>query len=101
MALLWIDATYVNARDGGRRGGEHRRRREALGVATGPPEAETFWKGFLRPWLIAACAASSWSSPMTTKACVRPPLHYPCRKRRRASRLSRSACLVTRAFVAW
>jgi hypothetical protein len=27
-------------------------------------------------------------------------LHYPCRKRRSASRLSRSACLVTRAFVA-
>ena len=26
---------------------------------------------------------------------------YPCRKRRSASRVSRSACLVTRAFVAW
>jgi hypothetical protein len=25
--------------------------------------------------------------------------HYPCRKRRSASRLSRSACLVTRAFI--
>jgi putative transposase len=54
---LWIDATYVKAREGGRivstativavgvnTGG----RREVLGVATGASEAEVFWKGFPR-----------------------------------------------------
>jgi putative transposase len=54
---LWIDATYVKARDGGRIvstatiiavGVNTDGRREVLGVATGPSEAETFWKGFLR-----------------------------------------------------
>ena len=54
---LWIDATYVNAREAGRIlsmatiiavGVNTDGRREVLGVATGPCEAETFWKGFLR-----------------------------------------------------
>ena len=55
---LWINATYVKAREAGRIvstatiiavGVNTDGRREVLGVATGPSEAETFWKGFLRP----------------------------------------------------
>ena len=54
---LWIDATYLKVRDGGRIvstaaiiavGVNNDGRREVLGVATGPSEAEVFWKGFLR-----------------------------------------------------
>jgi transposase-like protein len=54
---LWIDATYLKVRDGGRIvstaviiavGVNTDGRREVLGVATGPSEAEMFWKGFLR-----------------------------------------------------
>ena len=54
---LWLDATYLKVREGGRivsraviiaiavnEGGK----REVLGVATGPSEAETFWAEFLR-----------------------------------------------------
>jgi len=54
---LWIDATYVKARQAGRIvstaviiavGVNTDGRREVLGVATGPSEAEAFWKSFLR-----------------------------------------------------
>lgn len=54
---LWIDATYVKAREAGRIvslavivavGVNTDERREVLGVATGASEAEVFWKGFLR-----------------------------------------------------
>ena len=54
---LWIDATYVKAREGGRIvstatilavGVNTDGRREVLGVATGASEAEVFWKSFLR-----------------------------------------------------
>lgn len=54
---LWIDATYVKVREGGRIvsmaviiavGVNTDGRREVLGVATGPSEAEPFWKAFLR-----------------------------------------------------
>ena len=54
---LWIDATYVKAREGGRIvstativavGVNTDGRREVLGMATGMSEAETFWKAFLR-----------------------------------------------------
>jgi putative transposase len=54
---LWIDATYVKAREGGRIvstatiiavGVNTDGRREVLGVATGASEAEVFWKEFLR-----------------------------------------------------
>jgi transposase-like protein len=54
---VWVDATYVKAREGGRVvstatiiavGVNTDGRREVLGVATGPSEAEAFWKGFLR-----------------------------------------------------
>lgn len=54
---LWIDATYVKAREAGRIVSTATiiavavntdGRREVLGVATGPSEAEAFWKSFLR-----------------------------------------------------
>jgi transposase-like protein len=54
---LWIDATYVKVRSGGRivstaviiaTAVNTDGRREVLGMATGLSEAETFWKAFLR-----------------------------------------------------
>lgn len=54
---LWIDATYLKEREGGRIvstavivavGVNMLGKREVLGVASGPSEAEPFWKGFLR-----------------------------------------------------
>jgi transposase-like protein len=54
---LWIDATYMKARDNGRIvskavivavGANTDGRREVLGMAVGPSEAETFWTDFLR-----------------------------------------------------
>jgi hypothetical protein len=54
---LWIDATYVKARQNGRVvsmavivavGGNADGRREVLGLDVGPSEAETFWTSFLR-----------------------------------------------------
>jgi len=54
---LWIDATYLKGRTGGRVistaaivavGVNTEGRREVLGVATGPSEAEPFWTAFLR-----------------------------------------------------
>ena len=40
------------------------RRREVLGMTIGNSEAEPFWTEFLRSLPGAACAASSWWSPM-------------------------------------
>lgn len=54
---LWIDATYLKTREDGQImstaaiiavGVNSNGKREVLGVATGPSEAETFWKAFLR-----------------------------------------------------
>ncbi|HEY9869701.1 MAG TPA: IS256 family transposase, partial [Candidatus Obscuribacterales bacterium] len=54
---LWIDATYVKVRNGGRIvsvaviiavGVNTDGRREVLGMAVGPSEAEPFWTDFLR-----------------------------------------------------
>jgi transposase-like protein len=54
---LWIDATYVKVRQNGRIvsvaniiavGANSDGRREVLGMAIGPSEAEVFWTGFLR-----------------------------------------------------
>jgi putative transposase len=54
---LWIDATYVKVRQAGRVvsvavivavGANGDGRREVLGMAVGPSEAETFWTEFLR-----------------------------------------------------
>ena len=74
---LWLDAAPLEAREGGRivsRAAtiavalDEDAKREVLGVATGPSQAEAFWTGFprsladrgLRGVKIAACAASSW-----------------------------------------
>ena len=57
QARLWLDATYLKVREGGRIvslavivavGVNLDGRREVLGIATGPSEAETFWTDFLR-----------------------------------------------------
>ena len=54
---LWIDATYLKVREGGRIvstaaiiavGVNTDGQCEVLGIATGPSEAEPFWKAFLR-----------------------------------------------------
>jgi transposase-like protein len=54
---VWLDATYIKSRQNGRIlstatiiavGVSTDGRREVLGVATGPSEAEAFWKDFLR-----------------------------------------------------
>jgi transposase-like protein len=54
---LWIDATYIKVRQNGRIvsvavtvavGANADGRREVLGMAVGPSEAETFWTDFLR-----------------------------------------------------
>ena len=54
---LWLDATYLKVRENGRIisravivavGANLDGRREVLGIATGPSEAETFWTDFLR-----------------------------------------------------
>ena len=54
---VWIDSTYVRVRQGGRiinvaviiaTGANTEGRREVLGLAVGPSEAEPFWKAFLR-----------------------------------------------------
>jgi putative transposase len=54
---LWIDATYVKVREGGRIisvaviiavGANADGRREVLGMAVGPSEAEPFWTKFVR-----------------------------------------------------
>ena len=57
MARLWLDATCVKVREGGRIVSRaviiavavnEDGKREVLGVTTGPSEAETFWTEFLR-----------------------------------------------------
>lgn len=75
---LWIDATYVKARDNGRIvsaavivavGVNSDGRREVLGMDIGPSEAETFWTDLPHASSGgAAFAASSSSSPTPTKA---------------------------------
>lgn len=54
---LWLDATYIRVRENGRIisraviiafAVNEDGRREVLGVATGPSEAETFWTDFRR-----------------------------------------------------
>ena len=54
---LWLDATYLKVRDSGRIVSRavivavavnEDGKREVLGIATGPSEAETFWTDFLR-----------------------------------------------------
>ena len=82
---LWIDATYVKVRQAGRVvsvaviiavGVNGDGRREVLGMDIGPSEAETFWTAFLRKLTRRSLRASSWSSPMATRASRRPSPRY-------------------------
>jgi transposase-like protein len=54
---LWLDATYLEVREGGRIVSvaaivavavDAEGRREIVGLGLGPSEAETFWSGFLK-----------------------------------------------------
>src|SRR6056297_1951296 len=64
---LWLDATYVRVREGGRIisravivavAVNEDGKREVLGIATGPSEAETFWTDLPHGlWPTAACVA--------------------------------------------
>lgn len=78
---LWLDATYLKVREGGRIVSRaviiavavnEDGKREVLGVATGPSEAETFGPSSCAALPAAGCGASSWSSPTTTRACAQP-----------------------------
>jgi transposase-like protein len=73
---LWIDATYVKARQNGRIvsvvtivavGVNADGRREILGMDTGPSEVETFWTKSCAACAGEDCAASSSSSPTRTR----------------------------------
>lgn len=75
---LWIDATYLKEREGGRIvstavivavGVNTLGKREVLGVASGLSEAEPFWKSFLRS---LADRGLRGSSPMTPRVCAAP-----------------------------
>jgi putative transposase len=77
---LWIDATYVKVRQAGRIvsvavivavGVNADGRREVLGMDIGPSEAETSGQPSCASSPGVACAASSWSSPMLTRASKR------------------------------
>ena len=66
---LWLDATYLKQREGGRIvsvaaiiavAANSEGKREIVGLHIGPSEAETHWKLSSRAWSVAACAASSW-----------------------------------------
>ena len=66
---LWLDATYLKVRDGGRivsvaaiiaMAVSSDGRREIVGLGIGPSEAEPFWSGFLKGLLSAGSEASSW-----------------------------------------
>jgi transposase-like protein len=79
--FLWLDATYVKLREGGRIismavivavAVNTDGRREILGITVMPSEAETFWvdlpHGLSR---VVGCVACSWSSAMRTRASKR------------------------------
>lgn len=74
---LWIDATYLKVRRGGRIvsvaviiavGVNTDGRREVLGMEIGTSEAEAIWIEFFESWPDGDCAASSSSSPMRMRA---------------------------------
>ena len=74
---LWLDATYLKVREGGRIisvaaiiaiAVNTDGRREIVGLHIGPSEAEIFWPDFLRTLFGAVLPASSRSSPMLTRA---------------------------------
>jgi putative transposase len=83
---LWLDATYVRSRIGGRivstaviiaTAVNSDGRREVLGLDIGPSEAETFWTEFLRKLARPVSGASSSSSRMLMRA-SKPPSRGCC-----------------------
>jgi putative transposase len=79
---LWIDATYLKVREGGRIvstaaiiavGVNTDGRREVLGIATGPSEAEPFWKAFLRSLADRGLRGVKLVIADDHKGCVPPP----------------------------
>jgi putative transposase len=61
---LWLDATYIQQREGGRIvsvavivavAANTEGKREIVGLHIGPSEAETFWATFSKVWSAAAC----------------------------------------------
>ena len=91
---LWIDATYVKVREAGRIvsmativavGVNTNGRREVLGVATGPSEAEPFWKAFLRSLAdrglrsVRLVVADDHKGPRAAAAKVFSATHQRCR----------------------
>jgi hypothetical protein len=87
---LWLDATYLRVRQGGRIVSvaaiiavavDTEGRREIVGLGLGPSEAEPFWSTFLRGLLRpsgACCGAASpasgwWSRTRTRASRPRPP----------------------------
>ncbi len=78
---LWLDATYLKVREGGRIISKaviiavavnEDGKREVLGIATGPSEAEAFWTEFLRSLADRGLRGVKLGSPATTRACGRP-----------------------------
>src|SRR6202049_1474254 len=66
---LWLDATYLKQREGGRIvtvaaiiavAANTEGKREIVGLHIGPSEAETFWATFLKSLIPAACGAPNW-----------------------------------------
>jgi putative transposase len=77
---LWLDATYLKQREGGRIvsvaaiiavAANTDGRREIVGLHIGPSEAETFWSTFLKSLARRGCAGSSSSSPMLMRGSKR------------------------------
>lgn len=80
-SYLWIDATYLKVRRGGRIvpvaviiaiGVNTDGRREFLGLEIGTSKAEPIWTEFLRDLTRRGLRGVNWSSPMRTKASRRP-----------------------------
>ena len=78
---LWLDATYLKVRQGGRIvpvaaiiavAANTEGRREIIGLGIGPSEAETFWTEFLRSLRVRGLGASDWSSATRIQA-SKPP----------------------------
>jgi transposase-like protein len=66
---LWLDATYLKVRDGGRivsvaaiiaMAVNLDGRREIVGLGIGPSEAEPFWSAFLKSLVRRGLKGSSW-----------------------------------------
>jgi hypothetical protein len=79
---LWLDATYLKQREGGRIvsvaaiiavAANTDGRREIVGLHIGPSEAETFWSSFLKRLAWLTCQPSPASRPVSwAKASPRP-----------------------------